>query len=53
MMQVNDPNFHNKLQADLDKLRRQLGIAGPDWAQESIEFQVSRVSYWELAGSPF
>jgi hypothetical protein len=40
MMQVNDPSFMSKLQADLGKLRNKLGIVGLDWMQESPEYQV-------------
>ena len=45
-VQVNDPAFLNKVRADVDRLRRLLGIADhqPDWTTESPDFQV-----WPIA----
>jgi hypothetical protein len=39
-VQVNDPGFLPKLDADLDRLRRKLRIAGSDWTGATPEYQV-------------
>lgn len=51
-VQMNDPSFVSKLDADLSRLQRQLGINEDqgDWKPDSSEYQVSVcASQWALA----
>lgn len=39
-VQINDPNFKTKHDAERARLRRELGITGEDWLPSSQEYQV-------------
>jgi hypothetical protein len=40
-VQISDPRYPEKVEADLQRLRRQLGITGPDWLQSDPQYQVA------------
>lgn len=51
-VQISDPSYPEKLQADLQRLRRQLGITGPDWEQSDPQYQACCLHAKAAALSP-